>query len=179
MSSGKHLVLDLDGTLISVPDKGQSPVERPYLKEFLDYSFENFDTVSVWTAAMDEWKEYVYYSFLEKHIPQGKRFFFSWTRNRCTYVQSEFEVEPNIFCYQTSVVKKLNTACFYYGLSKERTLIVDDTPSTYAENKSNALPINTYKGEKEDSSLLRLTKFLDKVLKADSFLDVEKCDWNW
>lgn len=68
-----HIFLDIDKTLIdtiNVPDpknhslypkpdyvyKGIFLVyKRPYLREFLEFVFENFETVSIWTNATLEW----------------------------------------------------------------------------------------------------------------------------
>jgi hydroxymethylpyrimidine pyrophosphatase-like HAD family hydrolase len=42
-----HIVLDIDGTLIS---EDNYKVVRPYLYEFLKYCFGNFKTVNIFTA---------------------------------------------------------------------------------------------------------------------------------
>ena len=52
-----HLILDIDGTLID--DKGLLE-PRLYLKEFLKYAFDNFKTVSIWTAAHESWYKEVH-----------------------------------------------------------------------------------------------------------------------
>ena len=78
-TSGSTVVLDLDATLIHSREQDSDDaylglekfdkfhtmsndylvVERPNLQKFLDYLFNNFDTVIVWTAASKEYAEFI------------------------------------------------------------------------------------------------------------------------
>jgi hypothetical protein len=50
----KNIILDLDNTLIC------DNTARPYLKYFLNFIFEKFARVCIWTSATKEWLDNAY-----------------------------------------------------------------------------------------------------------------------
>ena len=79
-----NLILDMDGTLIdsyfSFVTGKMVIIPRPHLKEFLEFVFDNFSNVSIWTNGVKEWYEEVYSTLLITFIPNGKSFHFVKTR---------------------------------------------------------------------------------------------------
>lgn len=98
-----HLVLDIDETLShtqSIPygelllnhkyreynslistfwlDKGYCLIRRPHLDTFLDFCFENFETVSVWTAGVDAYAYTVVDQLFGSRKPTAM-----WHRSMC------------------------------------------------------------------------------------------------
>ena len=90
-----NILLDLDNTLICAVEKYELDnstrelesikynslkkhnlankyiiFERPYLKEFLKYIFSNFN-VSIWTAASDDYMEFIVRNIIKKYEPHG------------------------------------------------------------------------------------------------------------
>lgn len=64
-----NLILDLDGTLIC--DKCKEPHGRPFLSEFIQWSFATYQHVSVWTASSASWLQYVLEKVLNDTVPFG------------------------------------------------------------------------------------------------------------
>lgn len=87
------LILDLDETLISFDI---SP--RPYLKDFLEFCFNNFKTVSIWTASNNFHFNFVYNKILKDLLPAEKSFYFVWYRKHC-----KFQNETYNFYFKTCV----------------------------------------------------------------------------
>ncbi len=111
-----HLVLDIDGTLIDNKEEKIDGIEsfefkckeftcyiykRPHLDEFLDYCFDKFDSVSIWTAASKGWMDIVLTNIInEKH---SKQFLFTYSWEMCSWKYAY------IGCYssQSVCIKKL------------------------------------------------------------------------
>ena len=66
----KYIILDLDNTLIC------DNTTRPYLKYFLNFIFEKFTRVCIWTSATKEWLDNAYINLLKPNLPDNKYFFF-------------------------------------------------------------------------------------------------------
>ena len=83
----KHLVLDMDETLICMVENRDEffpkPYARPNLREFLKIAFDEFETVSIFTAASEIWYNHVYENVLKDYIPQGNSFHKVFKRNDC------------------------------------------------------------------------------------------------
>lgn len=127
----KLLILDLDETLIHATEQklnreydfsvGQYFVyKRPFLQEFLEFCFENFD-VAVWTTATKSYAEEILQTILKKD------FFlkFLWTRERCTFTFDEEEREH----YFVKKIHKLRRR----GQNLESVIVVDS--KIYAQSK--------------------------------------------
>lgn len=93
-----HIVLDIDGTLI---DSSTNKIEcvkphfgvmndettyyfykRPYLDEFLEFCFKEFDSVSLWTAGDQFWLDNFIKNIIKKEY--SNKFLFTYNRDRCT-----------------------------------------------------------------------------------------------
>ena len=155
MSNNKKLnvILDLDSTLINAVenrDKIKVPsdsgllykdwipffriYERPYLQEFLDYLFDNFN-VSVFTAADKDYALFIVDQFVLNKNPKRKLDFFFF----------RYHVELSNKHYKG--VKDLRLIwdlfkiyCFYPC----NTLIVDDLNLVEKTNPYNTIPIKAF-----------------------------------
>ena len=132
-----NLILDVDGTLVDKVD--EDPVERPFLKEFLSFVFSHFITISIWTNATPLWLQKVLNTVLAPALPEGKNFYFIWTREQCVTERVHLHPRP----YTRKPLSQVYAA-FPLTHSPENTLIIDDSPETYAHNPLNAVPIKTY-----------------------------------
>jgi len=163
----KNIILDMDGTLLDyVPayfDHNKSfkviPIARPYLSLFMKYLFDNFEKVSIWTAAAKTWYDECYEKILKPSLPEGKSFHFIKTRNDYNSL---------------AVVKPLRMIFEEYpDYNLENTLIIDDNPLTFAENIENAILIKSFyydqlpknirlELEKYDFDLFNMIQILNK-----------------
>lgn len=193
-NSGLCLVLDIDGTLLSdaasvvlfakakVKVADMRRFLRPHLQDFLDFAFESFDAVGIWTAACSKWLQL----FLRAADPAGQRpWAFTWsarTRQRLGLV-----VEG---CYPERIVVKplckiwRNGCLRARGYNRHSTLIIDDTPSVCRANYGNAIYIKTYDGDDDagfDDWLHILKAYLLHLSEARhqgaSMRDIEKRGW--
>lgn len=166
----KHIILDIDGTLIDSDDYHIYP--RPYLHEFFEFIFDKFETVSIWTASSQYWYNKVYETVFKKLIPHGKSFFFTWFGNRCNYKI----INPQD-CYGLPIkIKKIKKVTKKYKFIKKKDLlIIDDAPETYSCNYGNAIPILSYnKSNENDDKLKRVINLLQILLEQDSILHTNK-----
>jgi hypothetical protein len=180
--TSKHIVLDMDGTLISSND-GFQIIPRTHLKEFLHFLFTHpmIETVSIWTAASKKWFDEVYENCLRNLLPNGKLFYLIWTEDRCTlkhiYDESKYGWYQE---EQFHVVKKLRK--MWKSSSRphmeHNTIIIDDTPITYSKNYGNAIRVKTFEHD-EDNELLLLMKYLDNIiLHLSNVRFIEKRWWH-
>lgn len=155
-----HIILDIDGTLVG-SDKEFNIYPRPHIKEFLNYCFKEFDSVSIWTAASKDWADRVLNTVAPK-----RTFRFVWSEDRCTYRSDRNKIYQGDFFAFPIVIKPLKKVWRKYDdMTRDNTIIVDDTPNTYKDNYGNAIPITTYKHEddKNDDELLKLIQFLKTI----------------
>ncbi len=175
------LVLDLDGTLLSasrigsaqhkarerglrlppqtftVRDRGGYDVWlRPGCAAFLLQLLSEGHELAVWTAA-PAWYATLMVEGIERHAPCPG---FA-SRLRAIFCEDEAEVSWR----GSGVVKKdLRLLARKVDRPLWRCLIVDDTPSTYAGNVSNALPVQTFRPDRvSDDTLPALASFLSSV----------------
>lgn len=165
-----NIVLDLDGTLVGL-GFNYEPIARPWLKQFLFYCFSTFKHVILWTAALTEWVEVV------QNYIFAPIFYELW-------------VEHNLLCNWTLILTRENCCIFNHGnqvvvlkdlyllyrwgypsfmfnITKENTVVVDDTECTYSLNPDNAIPIDTYIVDNHlDTQLLDTISLLDKYVKS-------------
>jgi len=138
-----HLVLDLDGTLLS------DAHPRPHLNVFLKFCKKHFETVSVWTAASRDWWCYCYGEHLR---------WFDFDRV-LTDVDCEIGGRGFYFNGEPSVKKPLAK---HWEINK--TLIVDDTPQTAIDNPANLIEVKTWNHEENDAELLQVKALLRERL---------------
>ena len=151
-----NIILDIDGTLINdVPNENDELIPRPFLTEFLDYCFENFQNVSIWTAATSGWYIYVRSKFLI-----GRNFDFVHTRYNCTRIA---DPDPDTLHPEPILIKPLKKIWRKTGYNRHNTLIIDDTPHTYQKNYGNAIHIPTFLGSKDDTCLQDIIELLDTL----------------
>ena len=157
---GFHIVLDVDGTLIDE----DSLAIRPYLKEFFDFCFNHFDSVNVWTAMGSERYSLVHQRCFEKLLGD-KSFGFVYTAERCSRGRANLEMDQVV----RPVVKRLRKVWRKKsnGLTKHNTIIVDDTKSTYQENRGNGVPIRTFTAGASDDYLMKLLEWLPQLINQD------------
>jgi hypothetical protein len=174
----KHIILDIDGTLIRQIENHDNYqiTGRPHLKEFIDYCFATFGTVSIWTAATKEWYNEVYEKVLKHVIPTDCNFHFVYTRKHITQQQSQ----SNYFSdFSTPVViKPLSKVWkkFEETHTQHNTIILDDTPTTFMWNTKNAIHIKTYSesDEDQDDDLKLVMGLLEKIKNDESVLESNK-----
>jgi hypothetical protein len=129
----------MDGTLLdNIPayfDNNHTiyikPIARPHLDIFMKYVFNNFERISIWTAASKIWYNNCYENVLKHYIPEGKSFHFVKTKD--DYDSSKF-IKPLSLIY----------AQYPDVYNPSNTLIVDDNRITYVENIANAIPIKSF-----------------------------------
>ncbi|CAK9058536.1 unnamed protein product [Durusdinium trenchii] len=166
----KGIVLDIDGTLIdSTPFcDGSSPATyvheehtaiyaRPHLDEFLDFCFERFDGVGLWTTSDASWCHLVVDEVLGKH----RDWCFFWSQQHCSERQRDREGQ------EIGISKKLkklwrSSTRRARGFHRESCVIVEDTVANCYFNRGNAIIVPTFAADKDDEVLLKLMSYLDK-----------------
>lgn len=142
-----HLILDVDGTLVEeVVDQKEVPRLRPHLKEFLDYAFEHFVSVIVWTNAGSEWCNPI----LERIQEETK----------CREFRVVLTGDKRTSLNEVKNLKKIYKIC--PDMNKDNTLILDNTPATYRNNYGNAIGITTWFGNENDTQLLQVMANLER-----------------
>lgn len=134
-----NIILDMDGTLLdhdlrmdnTIRLIQQVPIPRPYLAEFMQFVFDHFQRVSIWTAASRSWYDRCYEDILRHHVPEGKSFHFVKTRENYN---------------STHLLKPLQLVYDEYPTeyTPNNTVIVDDNPLTYTQNLNNAVPVHSF-----------------------------------
>lgn len=134
-----NIILDMDGTILDYVPAGmdhnrsffQIPIARSYLRLFMKYLFENFERVSIWTAASKVWYDQCYENVLKPALPEGKEFHFVKTR-------ADYDWEKN--------VKPLRMVYEQFPdlYNEYNTIIIDDNAYTFAENFDQAIQIKSF-----------------------------------
>lgn len=183
----KLLILDIDETLIhsesftgpdylekntydfSFPlgdDKWCYTLKRPFLDEFLNYAFTNFK-VAIWTAAGLDYANEI----LSKCGINKDKLEFFWTNEKCT-MRFDFSKD------QYYGVKNLSKVKDSFGFNLNDILIVDDVEKTAENNYGNLILIKEFYNSKNDTELLKLINYLDKIKNVDNFRSLEKRGWS-
>ena len=146
------LVLDLDETLIhcDLSKPGGSISYRPYLQEFLEAMSRHYEIV-IFTAAMKVYADPI----LDSIDPSG--LFFSQRFYRDDTHQTD----------NGSFLKDLTKL----GFDLEKTIIVDNIPENFENQKSNGIYIKSYFDDPKDRVLLDLIPILETVVESGA-LDV-------
>jgi len=170
------LVLDLDGTLldtarpfvrqgaytflIAFDDVDVREVRlRPGLAAFLEAVMPHFE-LAIFTAATAAYAEEMAKG-IDALVP-GFR-----SALKAIFSKEHAHITPDGY-----VTKTLSLLADHVGKPLCRTLIVDDNPTTYRLNVSNALPIPVYAGEASDAALATLQSFMLSLPKSGAPLDV-------
>jgi hypothetical protein len=176
-----HVVLDMDGTLI---DNGYINTKcpdmvcnygygyfRPGLKEFLTKCFDTFASVSIWTAASDDWLQ-LFFKSIGKDL--SNKFLFKWSFSRCSTKDYGDGFGP-LYIKKLRKMWKTDMAnnC---NMTKDNTIIVDDTKEICQENYGNAIYIKSWiLTDYDDVELKRLYKYLCTL--KPSVRDIHKLFW--
>jgi NLI interacting factor-like phosphatase len=183
-----NIILDMDQTLID-GIFGLDVTPRPHLNTFLKWCFENFTNVSIWTAASNEWYDYVYINVFKDILESlNTSFHFVFTSNRCTNVWTYSEWDG---CSKRTIEKRVRKLHRYKSekyrdYTIDNIIIVDDVKSTFTSNYGNGIQISpfiNYGGiGKNDNDLLKLIIYLRDVViphyeKNGTILDLDKRYW--
>jgi TFIIF-interacting CTD phosphatase-like protein len=169
------LVLDLDETLLySTEAPLDRPAElevgpfhtyfRPGVHDFIAAAREQF-TLAVWTASTRSYATPIVQRLLGD--PEELAFFYASERCARRYDPDSMGTYP---LKKLVRVRKL-------GFSMARTLIVDNTPSTYSKNYGNGVPIPDFTGDLSDRLLERLLPFLMTLAAEPDVRPPEKRGW--
>lgn len=179
------VILDIDETLVYATKDCLKIVHdfkiadyfvyrRPYLNEFVDFVDDNFP-FAIWSSASDD-----YVMEMTRQLDLDQKTVFRWARSKATFKRpSTFDSEGNLnldsidhqfFVKRLKKVKKL-------GYELEKILIIDDTPHKSQENYGNAIYISEFKGDQDDSELLKLMEYLQTLKTVDNVREIEKRDW--
>jgi len=163
----KTLVLDLDETLVHssfkpIPNADFIiPVEidnqihqvyvlkRPYVDQFLKTMADRFELV-VFTASLAKYADPVL-DLLDKDKVVGSRLF----REACSNHKGLY-------------VKDLSRL----GRDMRHVIIIDNSPASYMFHPENAVPIDSWFDDENDTELLDLIPFLEDITKVDNVTSV-------
>ena len=138
----QQIVLDLDQTLIDVDEARSMIVARPGMSQFLDYCFERFAEVAIWTRATSEWAALVFE--LKPLAMYRDRFSFVWTADGQlpTLAGPAPAASPGLrrFAYGKPLRLIWQDAAFRErGWSERTTLLLDDLESNLASSGNDVL----------------------------------------
>jgi len=177
MSSIKSilLVLDLDETLVHAT-RNKLNIEhdyayadyyiyrRPYLDWFLEYASADF-RLAIWSSADDDYVQ----AIVERFKPEEIDFEFVWGRSRCTR-RRDYDLDVYV---QEKRLKKLKKQ----GYELSKVLIVDDSPEKTRDNYGNAIYVNSFEGDSNDTELKDLANFLSQIKAVENVRSIEKRSW--
>tara|TARA_Y100000592_G_C5458676_1_gene312795 strand:- start:1103 stop:1780 length:678 start_codon:yes stop_codon:yes gene_type:complete len=146
-------------------------VYRPYLKEFLDFCFDYFDNVIIWSAGKKKYVE----KMCELMFVDAKKqplVIYNWNN---TTIDGDRITKP---------LKKLYNDPRTKGeMNEKNTFVVDDRDDTYYLNKNNGILIPEYEAalsygglKMQDDNLLKLMAWfsLDEVSESEDVRELEK-----
>lgn len=141
---------------------------RPHLQEFLEFAFENFD-VAVWTAAGKEYAEFV---LNEMNLDTTKLQFF-YTEKNCTAKYDYGEGWGMGHMIYQKTISKLSKK----GYDMDKVLMVDDKPE-YIDSYGNVIKMPPFYGDTNDTYLLKLKEYLNKIKDEPNYRKIEKRGWS-
>ncbi len=174
-SERKLLILDLDETLIHATEEksereadflvGQYFVyKRPFLDEFLEFCFENFD-VAVWTTATKSYAGEI----LKTVLKEDQNLRFCRTRERCTFA-FDAEEREHFFAKRMHKIRRR-------GYKLESVIVVDDSPNVWQNSYGNLVRAAKFEGGESDDELKVLPIYLDKLKSVKNIRSIEKRNW--
>ncbi|MFW2177575.1 MULTISPECIES: HAD family hydrolase [unclassified Moraxella] len=172
----KLIILDLDETLIHASHDiihndydfivGDYFVyQRPCLTEFLAFCFAHAD-VAVWTSSGSWYADIVTQMIFTDEQRQALRFIFS--REKCVQ-------RMDFYRYENVYIKDLKKLKKRYSL--EQMIMIDNSPEKLARNYGNLVRVADFTGQKDDTELLNLMRYLPNLLNEPSVRTIEKRNW--
>lgn len=144
-----------------VPGEGEitdlAGIYRPYLKQFLEFCFDYFDGIVIWSAGK---RKYVH-KMCEYMFPLKKQPLLIFTYDDCEGDEDDYIVKPLEKLYRHPKLKgKLN---------ETNTFVLDDREETYSFNKRNGILIPEFESDMSvedicnhpDGELLKLMTWLN------------------
>jgi len=129
--------------------------KRPYLNEFLDFVFENFD-VGVWSAGNEIYVN-KNISFIFGDYAPSLKFV-----HHLGFCDKELRRDrKGLFHINVKPIFKLRSL----GYSQNKIIHIDDNDDTFHKNPYNALKVSMWDGDKTDNQLLRCIEIL-KILQV-------------
>ncbi len=135
--------------------------KRPYLDQFIKYAFDNFE-VAIWTSATKPYAE----SILDNIGIEIKNLKLFYTRENCT-----LKYQDGIFIKNLQKLRKKK-------INLSNVLIVDDNINSAVNNYSNLIPIKAFKQDDNDTELLKLISYLEKIKDEPNYRTIEKRGWS-
>lgn len=176
------LIFDLDGTVIHPKELDEDDKRevktgfiittdqeryhiriRPGVPALITWA-QQYYRLAVWSASPQDYVDPI----VEKIFHDVKlEFVFAGARTQRMYSSWEYEI---------IVIKPLNKVWQRKtkSYSRARTLIVDDTPSTFSKNYGNGIPIRTWRGDKNDKEITRVMVLLDRLKDVDDVRHINK-----
>lgn len=176
-----NIILDMDETLIHGNFEGDI-IPRPYLFEFLQFAFERFKNVSIWTAANKAWFEMVNEKIFIPILEVLNRSFdkvLTGEHITLSYVYDEYGQH---FIARVKKLRKLHKSKKSPDYTIDNMIVVDDTKTTFQKNYGNAIHIQEFIGG-HDEELKKLMRYLEEVLlpyfeKNGTIRTLEKRFWS-
>ena len=179
------IILDIDETLIhteSVPLEYEKHYDydfkfkglgksfyytkkRPFLDQFLNYVFESFD-VAIWTAAGEDYALEILKGI---NIDKSKLKFF-YTQENCT-IKLSYDYSDYYGVKNLNKLKKK-------GYNLDKVLIVDDKSETAVNNYGNLIQVKPFTDDLDDTELLKLISYLEKIKDESNYRRIEKRGWS-
>jgi TFIIF-interacting CTD phosphatase-like protein len=172
----KNIILDIDETLIHckliepkeynhsfVIDKIKYYIiYRPYLEEFINFIFNNFDTINIWTAATQDYAHKIILKILNTKL-KNKALITS--KLKCFYTRKHVSNDGT-----KELAKIFNNKCsIKLNIQPHNTVMIDDKSHVFNKNTGNGLIIPAFMGNKKDTNLLKLIHFL-KLIQEEKLL---------
>lgn len=160
----EHIIWDLDGTLIDTSYFGENhtgvrpalspfPYQytyiRPYAVSTLCWSFEAFETVSIWTAASREYALKMVGALLTDE--QADQLAYLWSSEHC-------DDDPSSLLYDSRYKNLSRLFDEHPSANASNTVMIDDTPSMLRYHRGNHLIVSSWdimhEGAMSDKALL-------------------------
>jgi len=174
-------VLDIDETLIhssgSIQDEenrdffclGYDVYKRPHLDTFLDFIFTTCH-VGFFTSAEEDYANIILANILSKE--QLEQTLFVHDRKFCDIVVEDSFSIYNHGGANYKVYKNLKKIFRRSGVSRKRTIAIDDKPYSFASSYSNCIPVKPFfplrKDYNGDDELLRLIDYIKLLNKEEN-----------
>jgi hypothetical protein len=151
--------------------------KRPFLKEFLEFLFTNFD-VGIWTASGEDYALKIIENI---GIDKSKLKCF-YTKENCS-LRLDYETNRYYGLKNLQKLKKKGWAKSYTnrtGKIRElnKVLIVDDISETAINNRDNLVLIKPFYFDDKDTELLKLISYLEKIKDESNYRRIDKRNWN-